>query len=120
MAIRQFLAISTKLLQIAQSSCWRCPRRCRTTPTSLCNINSCRKVCVQASASHLWPLLLCPAPQAPINPSDINTIEGKYPLKPELPGVPGHEGVGVVEAVGPKVRLQNKAQWVLLGLQADS
>ncbi|PRW50861.1 putative trans-2-enoyl- mitochondrial [Chlorella sorokiniana] len=40
---------------------------------------------------------------APINPSDINTIEGKYPLRPELPGVPGHEGVGVVEAVGPKV-----------------
>ncbi len=41
--------------------------------------------------------------QAPINPSDINTIEGKYPIRPELPGVPGHEGVGVVEAVGPKV-----------------
>lgn len=40
---------------------------------------------------------------APINPSDINTVEGKYPITPELPGVPGHEGVGVVEAVGPKV-----------------
>lgn len=40
---------------------------------------------------------------APINPSDINTIEGKYPIAPELPGVPGHEGVGEVEAVGPKV-----------------
>lgn len=24
-------------------------------------------------------------------------------MTPELPGVPGHEGVGVVEAVGPKV-----------------
>jgi trans-2-enoyl-CoA reductase len=45
--------------------------------------------------------------QAPINPSDINTIEGKYPITPELPGVPGHEGVGVVEAVGPKVRRLN-------------
>jgi trans-2-enoyl-CoA reductase len=44
---------------------------------------------------------------APINPSDINTIEGKYPITPELPGVPGHEGVGVVEAVGPKVRRLN-------------
>lgn len=40
---------------------------------------------------------------APINPSDINTIEGKYPISPPLPGVPGHEGVGVVEAVGTKV-----------------
>ena len=47
--------------------------------------------------------------QAPINPSDINTIEGKYPLTPELPGVPGHEGVGVVEAVGPKV---NSTWWM--------
>lgn len=41
---------------------------------------------------------------APINPSDINTIQGVYPLRPALPGVPGHEGVGVVEAVGAKVR----------------
>eukprot|EP00887_Chlorella_sp_A99_P001202 scaffold14.g1202.t1 len=40
---------------------------------------------------------------APINPSDINTIEGKYPLKPALPGIPGHEGVGTVVAVGGKV-----------------
>lgn len=40
---------------------------------------------------------------APINPSDINTIEGKYPLHPTLPASPGHEGVGVVHAVGPKV-----------------
>lgn len=55
-------------------------------------------------------LLTCAAAaavQAPINPSDINTIEGKYPITPELPGVPGHEGVGVVEAVGPKVRRLN-------------
>ncbi|GAB4818504.1 hypothetical protein N2152v2_005550 [Parachlorella kessleri] len=41
--------------------------------------------------------------EAPINPSDMNTIEGKYPLRPDLPGVPGHEGMGVVEAVGPRV-----------------
>lgn len=40
---------------------------------------------------------------APINPSDLNTIEGKYPISPQLPGVPGHEGVGRVEAVGDKV-----------------
>uniref|UniRef100_A0A1D1ZY53 enoyl-[acyl-carrier-protein] reductase n=1 Tax=Auxenochlorella protothecoides TaxID=3075 RepID=A0A1D1ZY53_AUXPR len=40
---------------------------------------------------------------SPINPSDINTVEGKYPLQPELPGTPGNDGLGRVEAVGPKV-----------------
>jgi trans-2-enoyl-CoA reductase len=43
--------------------------------------------------------------QAPINPSDINTIEGKYPLAPKLPGgIPGHEGVGEVLEVGAQVQ----------------
>ena len=42
--------------------------------------------------------------QSPINPSDINTVEGKYPLAPKLPGgVPGHEGVGRVTHVGSEV-----------------
>ena len=43
------------------------------------------------------------SPQAPINPSDINTIEGKYPIKPPLPAVPGNEGVGVVREIGSEV-----------------
>ena len=42
--------------------------------------------------------------QAPINPSDINTVQGKYPIKPQLPATPGHEGVAEVLAVGDKVR----------------
>jgi trans-2-enoyl-CoA reductase len=33
---------------------------------------------------------------APINPADVNVLEGKYPVRPALPGVPGVEGVGVV------------------------
>jgi trans-2-enoyl-CoA reductase len=41
---------------------------------------------------------------APINPSDINTVQGKYPLIPPLPGVPGHEGVGRVIRAGSKVQ----------------
>jgi trans-2-enoyl-CoA reductase len=40
---------------------------------------------------------------APINPADLNVLEGKYPVRPALPGVPGVEGVGVVEALGPGV-----------------
>ncbi|VDQ08022.1 unnamed protein product [Trichobilharzia regenti] len=31
---------------------------------------------------------------APINPADINTIQGTYPIKPKLPAVAGGEGVG--------------------------
>ncbi|XP_014218199.1 enoyl-[acyl-carrier-protein] reductase, mitochondrial-like [Copidosoma floridanum] len=37
---------------------------------------------------------------APVNPADINTIQGKYPSKPPLPAVPGNEGVGEIVAVG--------------------
>jgi len=41
---------------------------------------------------------------APINPSDINRIEGVYPVRPSLPAVGGYEGVGEVEALGPGVK----------------
>ncbi len=34
---------------------------------------------------------------APINPADLNTVEGTYGTKLELPAVPGIEGCGVVE-----------------------
>ncbi|CAG9773947.1 unnamed protein product [Ceutorhynchus assimilis] len=37
---------------------------------------------------------------APVNPADINTIQGKYPSKPPLPAVPGNEGVGKIIRVG--------------------
>lgn len=37
---------------------------------------------------------------APINPADLNAIEGKYPVRPELPATPGMEGAGVVMEVG--------------------
>lgn len=35
---------------------------------------------------------------APLNPADLNTVEGTYGVKPELPASPGIEGYGVVEA----------------------
>ncbi|KAK1117055.1 hypothetical protein K0M31_016980 [Melipona bicolor] len=44
---------------------------------------------------------------APVNPADINTIQGKYPSKPPLPAIPGNEGVGEVIAVGSNVKHLN-------------
>jgi trans-2-enoyl-CoA reductase len=40
---------------------------------------------------------------APINPADLNQIEGKYPVRAELPATPGFEGAGVVVDLGTKV-----------------
>jgi mitochondrial enoyl-[acyl-carrier protein] reductase / trans-2-enoyl-CoA reductase len=34
---------------------------------------------------------------APVNPADLNTIEGTYGVKPALPATPGIEGCGIVE-----------------------
>ncbi len=41
---------------------------------------------------------------APINPADLNAIEGKYPGRREVPAVPGMEGAGVVVDLGSEVR----------------
>jgi trans-2-enoyl-CoA reductase len=41
---------------------------------------------------------------APINPADLNSIEGKYPIKAELPATPGMEGAGIVIEAGSAVR----------------
>jgi alcohol dehydrogenase, propanol-preferring len=35
--------------------------------------------------------------------TDIHAAHGDWPVKPKLPFIPGHEGVGVVEMVGPGV-----------------
>jgi mitochondrial enoyl-[acyl-carrier protein] reductase / trans-2-enoyl-CoA reductase len=41
---------------------------------------------------------------APINPADLNSIEGKYPIKQPLPATPGMEGAGLVIEIGSAVR----------------
>src|SRR5438477_7739931 len=41
---------------------------------------------------------------APINPADLNQIEGKYPVRPELPATPGFEGAGIVVELGSGVK----------------
>ncbi|XP_061802643.2 enoyl-[acyl-carrier-protein] reductase, mitochondrial isoform X1 [Nerophis lumbriciformis] len=40
---------------------------------------------------------------SPINPADINMIQGTYAILPELPAVGGNEGVGQVVEVGSQV-----------------
>lgn len=58
---------------------------------------------------------------APINPADINFIEGVYGIKPQLPAIAGLEGCGEVLAVGEGVggiengtmvmRLRGQGSW---------
>jgi trans-2-enoyl-CoA reductase len=69
--------------------------------------------------SRLWPT---PGPDealvkmraAPINPADLNQIEGKYPVRAELPATPGFEGAGVVVDVGANVSAIDAGTLVIL------
>jgi NADPH:quinone reductase-like Zn-dependent oxidoreductase len=47
---------------------------------------------------------------APVNPADLNLIEGTYGVKPPLPAVPGIEGCGeVVESTSPDFAIGDRA-----------
>ena len=69
--------------------------------------------------SRPWPT---PAPgevivkmrAAPINPADLNQIEGKYPVRAELPATPGFEGAGIVVDVGADVKDLTSGALVIL------
>ncbi len=50
---------------------------------------------------------------APINPADLNFIEGTYGRPAHPPCIPGHEGCGEVEAVGPSVTSLSKGDVVI-------
>ncbi|GER42003.1 zinc binding dehydrogenase [Striga asiatica] len=50
---------------------------------------------------------------APINPSDINRIEGVYPVRPPVPAIGGYEGVGEVHSVGSAVKGLSLGDWVI-------
>ena len=50
---------------------------------------------------------------APINPVDINVLEGKYAILPPLPAVLGVEGVGVVAQTGGAVSNLRVGQYVI-------
>lgn len=51
---------------------------------------------------------------APINPADLNAIEGKYPARREVPAVPGFEGAGVALDLGANVSTIAKGALVIL------
>src|SRR5438132_7548059 len=51
---------------------------------------------------------------APINPADLNAIEGKYPGRREVPAVPGFEGAGVVVDLGTDVKTVASGALVIL------
>ncbi|OQR77158.1 trans-2-enoyl-CoA reductase [Tropilaelaps mercedesae] len=51
---------------------------------------------------------------SPINPADINVIQGTYGVKPALPANAGLEGVGVILETGSGVKILKKDDWVLL------
>lgn len=50
---------------------------------------------------------------SPINPADINTIQGVYGVKPDLPFTLGNEGFGEVIEVGSQVRELKVGDWVI-------
>lgn len=52
---------------------------------------------------------------APVNPADLNMIEGVYDIRPPLPAIGGNEGVAIVEAVGDDVSSQDLSvgDWVI-------
>eukprot|EP00752_Nemacystus_decipiens_P002076 g1987.t1 len=50
---------------------------------------------------------------APINPSDVNQVEGSYGVLPDLPAVGGNEGVGEITAVGPGVTRLAVGDWAV-------
>ncbi|RUS91850.1 hypothetical protein EGW08_000421 [Elysia chlorotica] len=50
---------------------------------------------------------------APINPSDVNTIEGTYFVQPPLPAIMGNEGVGEIVDVGTDVKGLNPGDWII-------
>src|SRR5207237_2368431 len=66
-----------------------------------------------------WPIcgpdeVIVAVRAAPINPADLNQIEGKYPIRSSLPATPGFEGAGVVVETGAKVRHVSTGAHVIL------
>ncbi|XP_071988592.1 enoyl-[acyl-carrier-protein] reductase, mitochondrial-like, partial [Engystomops pustulosus] len=50
---------------------------------------------------------------APVNPADINMVQGNYGILPHLPAIGGNEGVGEVIKVGCDVHRIKPGEWVI-------
>jgi trans-2-enoyl-CoA reductase len=50
---------------------------------------------------------------SPINPSDINMVEGVYGIMAKLPAIGGNEGVAVVTEIGSKIKKLAVGDWVI-------
>ncbi|XP_028970437.1 enoyl-[acyl-carrier-protein] reductase, mitochondrial [Esox lucius] len=50
---------------------------------------------------------------APVNPADINMLQGTYPILPRLPAVGGNEGLGEVIEVGTAVTSLRPGDWAI-------
>lgn len=50
---------------------------------------------------------------APINPADINMVEGVYGIKNPMPNTPGNEGVARVDSVGSGAQSLRAGDWVI-------
>lgn len=46
--------------------------------------------------------------------TDIHAARGDWPVKPSLPFIPGHEGVGVVEVLGPGEQVRSLGERVAI------
>jgi propanol-preferring alcohol dehydrogenase len=46
--------------------------------------------------------------------TDIHASKGDWPVKPKLPLIPGHEGIGIVESVGERVTEVRKGERVAI------
>jgi D-arabinose 1-dehydrogenase-like Zn-dependent alcohol dehydrogenase len=56
------------------------------------------------AASHTWPgQILVKTGACGMCHTDLHAAEGDWPAKPTLPFIPGHEGVGLVCAIGAGV-----------------
>jgi trans-2-enoyl-CoA reductase len=69
--------------------------------------------------THPWPTpaadeVVVKMAAAPINPADLNQIEGKYPVRAELPATPGFEGAGIVAELGPGIKGLTSGALVIL------
>jgi propanol-preferring alcohol dehydrogenase len=46
--------------------------------------------------------------------TDVHAVRGDWPVKPKVPFIPGHEGVGIVESAGPGATLHRTGERVAI------